>query len=80
MQILKIAGITLILIGAASAFATTGCLSMCFDPIKHASTKGFDPKFLDQQEVKQTCIESHADLASVGMKDLAYCDKSLGTL
>ena len=79
MRSLKIAGLILISIGVSSVFAT-GCISLCFDPVKNASTKGFDPKFLEQSDVKQTCLESHADLSVLGLKDLNYCDPSLGTL
>lgn len=43
-------------------------------------TKGYDPEFLKQPIVKQTCEEAHEDLAKVGLPDLGYCDKSLGTL
>lgn len=51
-----------------------------YNPVKFASTEGYDPAFLQDQEVKQTCWQSHKDLMSVGLKDLGYCSKALGTL
>lgn len=62
-------------ISGASAY-----LEMCYDPIKNASTNGYDPAFLKLPIVLETCQESHKDLSAVGMKDLGYCSKELGTL
>lgn len=79
----------MLIVGLASAIATTAsafaympilCTETCFDLLKNPDTKGYDPKFLDQPLVKTSCLESHSDLTRVGLKDLGYCDKSLGTL
>lgn len=56
------------------------CCDMKFSLKLHKDTNGFDPLFLSLAEVKQNCINSHKDLAKVGMSDLAYCSKELGTL
>ena len=51
------------------------CVILCFDIIKNADTKGYDPQFLKMEKVKTTCQDAIND----GVK-LGYCDKSLGTL
>ena len=66
--------------GVSYGLINSGCTQWCFDLLKNASTKGFDPAFLAQDVVKQTCKESHIDLQKVGIPDLGYCSKELGTL
>jgi len=66
--------------GMSYGFINSGCTEWCFDLVKNAVTKGFDPNFLAQDVVKQTCKESHIDLQRVGMSDLGFCSKELGTL
>ena len=69
-----IAGIILAMaIGSAVAFQK-------YDPVNFVSTKGYDPNFLQYSKVKTTCVNSHTDLQKVGLPDLGYCDKKLGTL
>ena len=60
-------------IGTAIAFQK-------FDPAKFKATNGFDPLFLKDTLVKKTCLESHTDMQRVGLPDLGYCSKILGTL
>lgn len=70
-----------IVIIATTAYAVElECAKWCFDPTKNSATKGYDPEFLQQPIVKDTCIQAHADLQEVGLSDLGYCDKNLGTL
>lgn len=59
------------------------CEGDCFyDPVKNASTNGYDPQwlFLNNIQIKLDCQHSHVDLAKVGLPDLGYCSKTLGTL
>lgn len=65
---------------ATSHYPASGCVSMCYDPVKNWQTKGYDPEFLKQTIVLETCKESHKDLMEAGMKDLGFCSKELGTL
>lgn len=60
-------------IGTALAYAN-------YDPIKFKTTNGYDPKFLQASKVKLSCSQSHEDMQRVGLPDLGYCKKELGTL
>lgn len=51
-----------------------------YDPVKFKNTKGYNPDFLKDPVVLQTCQDSHHDLQRVGLPDLGYCSKELGTL
>lgn len=87
-------GIAILAIGAISAFADTAlipswdgertsyvpCSFQCYDLQKNPQTNGYDPAFLADPQVKQSCQESHADLSAAGLPDLGYCSKALGTL
>ena len=73
VQLCAIGIIALIAIGVALVYGS-------FSLEKFPLTKGYDPEFLKQTDVKLTCQQSHQDLQRVGLEDLGFCDKNLGTL
>lgn len=67
----------------AMIFALLICASpiaTCFDIHSHSTTKGFHPNFLKQSEVKQNCIDYQKDMKRLGLQQMNYCNKELGTL
>ena len=44
--------------GFVNGVYTVFCDQMCFDLVKNAPTKGYDPKFLAMPVVKESCIDA----------------------